>query len=132
MRVGDRPPGNVQLARLRHRQCRAARRRRLRLGERLIGGPLHDRLDCRPDTASYVGRSDDLRITLGDGSRKDGGPADGPLRDRLVGVAFVSGGDGDDVLVGDAGENSLFYNCGPGIDAIIGTPDVFDPNPNCE
>jgi len=97
--------------------------------DRLIGGPLHDRLDGgpgpdvlkgrgAPDMASYVGRSDDLRITIGDGMRNDGGPADGPLRDRLVGISFVSGGDGDDVLVGDAGENSLFG--APGRDVLRG------------
>ena len=92
--------------------------------DRLIGGPLGDRLDGGPgpdvlkgrgsgfDTASYFSRSEDLRVTLGDGKRNDGSGLDGAKRDRLAGIENVLGGSGDDLLVGDGKDNSLVGSAG--------------------
>jgi RTX calcium-binding nonapeptide repeat (4 copies) len=97
--------------------------------DRLVGGQLFDQLDGGPgadvlngrgqsDVVLYTDRPDDLRVTLGDGKRNDGGPMDGTLRDRLRSIEVVLGGDGDDLLVGTGGENSLF--AGDGRDVVRG------------
>jgi len=87
--------------------------------DRLVGAGLPDRFDGGRgadvvngrgsfDSLFYTGRPDDIRITLGDGKRNDGGPRDGALRDRLAGIEGVVSGDGDDVLVGNGAGNDLF------------------------
>jgi hypothetical protein len=39
---------------------------------------------------------------------------------------------GDDVIeVSEDGDPDV-YNCGAGVDSIVGMPDAFDMNPNCE
>jgi Ca2+-binding RTX toxin-like protein len=89
----------------------------------LVGAGLPDRLDGgagpdvlrgrgHTDTAVYMDRSDNLKVTLGDGKRNDGGPGDGALRDRLQGIENVLGGSGDDVLGGNGAENALFAFAG--------------------
>jgi hypothetical protein len=85
----------------------------------VVGGELPDILDGgggpdvlkgrgAGDVAQYAERDDDLEVTLGDGQRNDGGPQDGALRDRLKGFEYVTGGNGDDLLVGNGKENGLF------------------------
>jgi Ca2+-binding RTX toxin-like protein len=102
--------------------------------DRLVGGQSVDRLDggTGPDVLngrggfdqiSYPDRPDDLRVTLGDGERNDGGPMDGGLRDRLRSIETVIGGDGDDLLVGTGGENSLFAGAGRDVVRGKGGPD---------
>jgi hypothetical protein len=91
--------------------------------DRIVGGQFPDRLDGgrgpdvllgrgSVDFVLYPNRPDDLRVTLGDGKRNDGGPRDGALRDRLRGIEGVLSGDGDDVLVGNGAENDLFGDAG--------------------
>jgi len=86
--------------------------------DRLRGGALFDLLEGgrgpdvlvgrgSVDRILYTGRPDDLHVTLADGKRNDGGRRDGRRRDRLRGIEGVNGGDGDDVLIGDAEDNSL-------------------------
>jgi hypothetical protein len=102
--------------------------------DRLVGGQLFDQLDGGPgpdvlngrgqlDLVSYADRPDDLRVTLGDGKRNDGGPTDGALRDRLRSIEVVLGGDGDDLLAGTGGENSLFAGAGRDVVRGKGGPD---------
>lgn len=97
--------------------------------DRLTGGGLFDRLDGGrgpdalngrggPDMVLYSGRADDVRVTLGDGKRNDGGPRDGPLRDRLRNMEALVGGAGDDRLSGSPAENTL--SGGPGRDVLRG------------
>ena len=106
--------------------------------DRLTGGPGFDLFegDGGPDVMKgrdgsdflrYVGRSDDLRVTLGDGLRNDGGPDDGPLRDKVSGMNSLVGGDGDDVLAGTGTDNTL--NGGEGDDVLrgLGADDDFYP-----
>ena len=91
--------------------------------DRLRGGTLLDHFDGGrgpdvvigrggADVIDYTGRSDDLRVTIGDGRRNDGGSGDGAKRDRLRSITHVVGGDGDDVLVGNAEENEIFGYAG--------------------
>ena len=98
--------------------------------DRLKGGPNLDFLDggTGPDVmngaggaadfASYLERSDDLTVTLGDGKRNDGGRKDGPRRDRLTSIEGVAGGAGNDVLVGTEIENN--FNGQAGADRLRG------------
>jgi Ca2+-binding RTX toxin-like protein len=92
--------------------------------DRLVGAGFPDRFDGgrgpdaiigkgSSDLLFYTGRPDDLRVTLGDGKRNDGGPRDGALRDRLKGIEGALGGDGHDVLVGSGVKNDLFGGAGP-------------------
>jgi len=87
--------------------------------DRLRGGTFADRFDggrgpdvivgrAGPDAIDYSGRSDDLRVTIGDGKRNDGGNGDGAKRDRLRSVTHIVGGDGDDVLAGNAEANQIY------------------------
>jgi Ca2+-binding RTX toxin-like protein len=105
--------------------------------DRFVGGPASDRFDGgfgpdvllgrgSSDFAFYFTRSEDIRVTLGDGRRNEGGPSDGPKRDRLGGIEAVAGGSGDDHLVGNAAENGLFS--AEGRDVLIGKGggDSFD------
>jgi Ca2+-binding RTX toxin-like protein len=75
------------------------------------------------DVVRYDGRADDLRVTLGDGERNDGGPQDGAERDRLRGIEIVVGGAGDDLLIGDGGENQVFGQDGRDELEGMGGPD---------
>lgn len=68
------------------------------------------------DVADYGERTVGVGVTLGDGL-PDGSPEDG-LGDTLTGIEDVWGGDGNDALTGDAGDNIL--DGGPGADAIAG------------
>lgn len=68
------------------------------------------------DVADYSDRTIGVGVTLGDGL-PDGSPEDG-LGDTLVGIDDVWGGDGNDSITGDAGDNIL--DGGPGADAITG------------
>ncbi len=70
------------------------------------GPDLHDGRGSA-DLILYRDRADDLKVTLGDGVRNDGGPQDGPSRDVVRRIEGVVGGAGDDVLVGTSGENNL-------------------------
>lgn len=106
--------------------------------DRMVGGASTDRLDGGPgpdvlrgragsDFVLYVARTDDLRVTLGDATRNDGGPLDGPLRDRVRGIERIVGGEGDDLLVGTGAENGLFSHGGRDVLKGKGGPDDFDP-----
>ena len=86
--------------------------------DRLLGSAFFDFLDGgrgadkvfgrgSDDTVSYTDRPDDLRVTLGDRKRNEGGRRDGRKRDLLKGIEDVGGGEGDDLLVGNARENRL-------------------------
>jgi hypothetical protein len=125
--------------------------------DRLTGGPEPDSFDggFGPDVISgrghfdgvaYGDRTNDLRVTLAGGKRNDGGPLDGAKRDRLRGIERVSGGEGDDLLVGSSADNSLLGVGGrdvlkgkAGADRLVGSdgrdrafggpgPDLFSPS----
>ena len=87
--------------------------------DRLVGGSSRDRLDGGlgadvlvgrgfSDIVSYLERPDDLRVSLGDGRRNDGGRLDSRQRDRLRGIEGVLAGEGDDVLTGTGKDDELF------------------------
>lgn len=66
------------------------------------------------DNMSYAGRATPVRIDLS-GATVGGSPDE---RDRITGVEDVTGGDGDDVLLGDDDDNGL--TGGPGNDSLQG------------
>jgi Ca2+-binding RTX toxin-like protein len=107
--------------------------------DRLIGGPGFDVFegDAGPDVMAgragsdflrYIDRSDDLHVTLGDGVRNDGGPADGPLRDKVNSMEAVVGGEGDDVLAGTGGDNTINGLTGHDVLRGLGGDDDFYPD----
>jgi Ca2+-binding RTX toxin-like protein len=87
--------------------------------DQLNGDAGADRIDGggSMDFAGYPGRPDDLDITLNDSAANDGGAEDGS-GDRLLSIESATGGDGDDHIVGDAGENTL--GGGKGADVLEG------------
>ena len=93
----------------------------------LIGGPGADTIDGDggEDTASYADRAGPVRVTL-DAIADDG--ADGERDD--VRTENVTGGEGDDVLIGDGAANRLNAGAGEnelrgagGRDRLLGGPD---------
>ena len=66
------------------------------------------------DTVSYAGRRTAVRVDLS-GATVGGSPGE---RDRITGVEDVTGGDGDDVLLGDDNDNTL--TGGAGNDSLQG------------
>jgi Ca2+-binding RTX toxin-like protein len=84
------------------------------------------------DLVSYAARTVGVVVTLGDGIGNDGEPGE---NDDPVGVEFVTGGSGNDVLVGDGQRNRLHGGGGnddlaggDGIDTLFGDDgdDVVD------
>jgi Ca2+-binding RTX toxin-like protein len=65
----------------------------------------NDDIDGGPgvDTLTFRGRATDVAVDLTAGSSAGAGGE----RDRVAGVEDVSGGDGDDLLIGDAGVNRI-------------------------
>jgi len=74
----------------------------------MIGGP-------GGGSVSYQGRAAGVRVDLADTKGFDGAPGE---RDRIRAIVNVTGGDGDDVLLGDEARNDL--RGGPGDDRLIG------------
>jgi hypothetical protein len=93
----------------------------------------NDRLDGGPgrDEVSFSGQSAGVRVDLAAGTASRGGAE----RDTLTGLENVAGGDGDDLLLGDAGANRLEGGAGDdrlsgrgGSDSLFGDvePDTND------
>ena len=67
------------------------------------------------DSVSYAGRTAGVRVDLADDAAIAGGPGE---RDRVSGVENVTGGDGDDVLLGNEFRNRIDGEAGD--DRIVG------------
>ena len=78
-----------------HRPRRLLRRRRQGAGTRRLSR--HRRSRTVDNSLSYRGRADGVRVDLRPGRHSE---------DRISGIPSITGGDGDDVLIGDDGPNS--------------------------
>jgi uncharacterized repeat protein (TIGR01451 family) len=71
------------------------------------------------DRVSYAGRTDDLTVDISD-TTDNGGPTGGAAEDDVSGFANVTGGNGDDDLIGTSAQNQI--NGGAGDDHLRGGP----------
>jgi hypothetical protein len=87
----------------------------------LTGGPGSDTIDGGPgrlDVVLYDDRSTGVNVDLGSTTAGNGDPGVGEKDRFLTGIENAVGGDGDDVISGNAGDNNLLG--GDGVDIIQG------------